>query len=553
MNDLDVASEGKPRPLRLRDRTSDWWALATFVVVIAVSLPLILYLGRDMWFRGDEWDFLVERSFGDVLEPHNHVHWTTIPVIVYRLLYRFIGLHNYLPYQVIVVLLHLTAAVLLRVVMRRAGVGPWIATVAASLFALFGSGYPNIIWGFQIAFTGALTFGLCQLLLAGHDGPLDRRDWVGLAFGFMALLCSGAGITMVVVVGIATFMLRGLRAAAFHTVPLAAVYALWWFSFANPSEVDGGPGSPDLWVEFTARGVGSTFDSLGQIPGVGILLGLVLVVGLLIAWIPLEVSEFRRRAAYPAAMLIGAIIFLLIAAVGRVAAEFGDGLIVLGPEGGSAARYQHIVAALVLPAIAVAADALARRWRVALPAVVVLLVVGIPGNVAALADPDSPQYEGESAQARRDYVISIPQLPIAREVPRSTDAGPGPAIKTLTVGWLVDALDAGRIPDPGPVTAGRAANLSAQLAVSQTDAPGTGCVPIDPDEEVRLDRGESIEISGTSLEAQPRYVYIASDGTESRPIAVRLLNGGRFVAVADTVTLRVESSDAVESVRLCSG
>jgi hypothetical protein len=46
----------------------------------------------------------------------------------------------------------------------------------------------------------------------------------------------------------------------------------------------------------------------------------------------------------------------------------------------------HVVAALSLPAIAVAADALVRRWRVIAPVAVALLLVGIPGNVEALAD-----------------------------------------------------------------------------------------------------------------------------------------------------------------------
>jgi hypothetical protein len=72
------------------------------------------------------------------LSPHNE-HWSTLPILVYRMLWRFFGLRTYVPYKLITILLHLTTAVLLRVVMRRAGVNPWIATAAASLFALFGA------------------------------------------------------------------------------------------------------------------------------------------------------------------------------------------------------------------------------------------------------------------------------------------------------------------------------------------------------------------------------------------------------------------------------
>ena len=56
---------------------------------------------------------------------------------------------------------------------------PWLATVAAVVFVFFGAGAENILVAFQITFVGSLVFGLTQLLLADHDGPLDRRDWLG--------------------------------------------------------------------------------------------------------------------------------------------------------------------------------------------------------------------------------------------------------------------------------------------------------------------------------------------------------------------------------------
>src|SRR4029078_6788207 len=98
------------------------------------------------------------------------------------------------PYQAVLVALHLTAATLLRRIMRRAGVGPWIASAAALLFLCLGSGRQNIVWAFQIGFVGSLVFGLAHLILADHDGPLDRRDWFGIAFGLLGLLRSGVAV-----------------------------------------------------------------------------------------------------------------------------------------------------------------------------------------------------------------------------------------------------------------------------------------------------------------------------------------------------------------------
>jgi hypothetical protein len=62
-----------------------------------------------------------------LFRPHNE-HWVTLPVLWYRVLWQLFGLRTYDPYQLTTVILHVVAAALLRELMRRAGVGPWIAT-----------------------------------------------------------------------------------------------------------------------------------------------------------------------------------------------------------------------------------------------------------------------------------------------------------------------------------------------------------------------------------------------------------------------------------------
>ena len=111
--------------------------------------------------------------------------------------------------------------------MRRAGVGPWLSTFAAGIFIFFGTGVENVFVAFQITFVGALAFGLGQLLLADHEGALDWRDWLGLLCGLASIMCSGVGLTMVFVVGMAVLLRRGWRLALFHTAPLAIVFVIW--------------------------------------------------------------------------------------------------------------------------------------------------------------------------------------------------------------------------------------------------------------------------------------------------------------------------------------
>jgi len=195
---------------------------AAFCVLAVGAFGIYLWTGRRGWFFLDDWDFLASRSagnLGDVLRPHNQ-HWVTVPFLAWRALWRVFGVRSYLPYEALSVLLHVIVAALLRVVMWRAGVGAWVATIAAGTFLFFGTGAQNILSAFQIAFTGALAFGLAQLLLADHEGPLDRRDWLGLGAGLLGLMCSGVAVAMIVAVGGVALLRRGVRVAAFHTVPL---------------------------------------------------------------------------------------------------------------------------------------------------------------------------------------------------------------------------------------------------------------------------------------------------------------------------------------------
>ena len=165
-------------------------------------------------------------------------------------------------------------------------------------------GAENILVAFQITFVGALVFGLGQLLLADHDGPIDRRDWLGLVAGLAALLCSGVAITMVFVVGLAAVLRRGRRGwrrALFHTAPLALVY-LVWLLVAPKGQSAGNyhSQSPSQVLRFVFVGIEAGFARLGHVSGLGFALGLVLVAGLVVLFRgrprPLRLARPARAA-----------------------------------------------------------------------------------------------------------------------------------------------------------------------------------------------------------------------------------------------------------------
>ena len=434
-------------------------ALVVFVAVEVIALPLLLYWGRHGWFTQDDWDFLSARSIGsvdDLFRPHFQ-HWVTLPILPYRLLWTVVGIRSYLPYQAMIVVLHLTAAALLYAVMGRAGVRPWIATIAAGAFVFFGSGAENIVVAFQITFVGALVFGLVQLLLADHDGPLAARDWLGLLAGLAALTCSGVGITMVVVVGGAVLLRRGLggwRIALFHTVPLAGAYLLW-LSLAPEGQPAGNyhaQSVSQVW-RFVVIGFEAAFARQGQIPFLGFLLGGVLVAGLVLAlrgrgsWFPFG------GLASSIALLGGALLFLVL--TGIVRAGQGGLLFLLdqsGPERARDSRYVYLIAAMALPALAIGADALITRWRyLAIPLGIVLLL-GVPGNIHRLMDPGDLFGNSRATHAE---IVALPRLPLASQLRGSRRLVaiqyPRFAQEGLTYGWLVAGAESGRIPDPGPI------------------------------------------------------------------------------------------------------
>ena len=426
----------------------DHVALVSFVAAEAIALPLMLVWGRHGWFTQDDWDFLSARTVGsanDLFRAHFQ-HWTTLPILPYRVLWTIVGVRSYTPYQALIVVTHLIAAALVLTVMRRAGVRPWLATITGILFVYFGAGAENILVAFQITFVGALAFGLGQLLLADHDGPLARRDWLGLLAGFAGLMCSGVAITMTLVVGVAILLRRGLRGwrvALFHTAPLGAAYLLW-AELAPKGQPTSNYRSDSVMqvVRFAWSGASGTFARLGQVPGVGIALALVLVGGCFVLIRSREAREPRGRLAVPVALLAGGMLFLLVTGVARAG------------QGGLRAResrYLYMVAAMALPAVALAADALiSRRRQLAVP-IVVLLLLGLPGNVHRLADTGSVR-QFENAKLTRSELLALGRLPMADQLRDShlpvTVQNPRYAQEGLTYAWLVKGVESGRIPAP---------------------------------------------------------------------------------------------------------
>jgi hypothetical protein len=188
----------------------------------------------------------------------------------------------------------------------------------------------------------------------------------------------------------------------------------------------------------------------------------------------------------PAALLLGMIVFLLITGIGRSHE---------GAEHARASRYLGVQAALAIPALALGASGLVRRWRVLGPVMVVLLLIGIPGNVAKANDFSKSLTRYDTL---RHSAEAIARLPEARLVPRSLQ--PDVQLPNVTVGWLLDGAASGRIPRARPSTPREAAGDLLRLSVMQTDGRvEPPCRSLDKPVYLHLLKGQSIGIKGGLL------------------------------------------------------
>ncbi len=303
-----------------------------------------------------------------------------------------------------------------------------------------------------------------------------------------------------------------------HTVPLAAVYVVWSQTYGRTAQTN------IAWhpIRKSVRiSIEATFNALGQVPFVGWAIATMLLVGLFLAWRNASREERAQRLAAPTALAFGSLVFAIVISVARRGGFF------FGNASPASSRYLHILAALLLPAIAVAGDELIRRRRAVAVVVIALLVVGLPGNIEKTDDNIFPAsfYTGQ-----RHIIESLPAMRLARQVPRSLHPTPSFAAE-VTLGWLLDGVSSGRIPAAKTITPTEVAANTLRLSLEQTDSrPQPSCVRIRTPLIRHLRDGQSFGVTGT-LSIQ----LLTDDG---RPKSARLNFGGSLVANSPTHSLR---------------
>ncbi len=496
-------------------------AAVAFAVVAAAAGVYYLVIGRHQWFFADEWDQIVTRSaaeLDDVLRPHNG-HLQVIPTLLYRALFRIFGLTTYLPYQIPVVTAFVSSGVFIRVIARRAGAGPWVATLVGVLFLTLGSGMENIVFGIQISMMGSVAFGLAALVLVDDDRGREwhsdeadpargrsgrwwtRRDTAALGCGALSLLCSGIGITMVAVVTLVLLVRRGWRPAVVFAAPLAVMQLAWtlWYRAGEAR-----PGSVGAVVRFVVAAFDEAARDLSQLGTIGA----VALLAVLAAGCVLRVGPDADRSgawatavdlAAPLALLAGTVGLLVFTAIGR-AGPFG-------PESARGERYTTLAVAFLLPLLGVAVDAICRRSTPAGALTVAFLLVG--GGLNVRTGLDQIEARDAAIARARAVLVALPVDPRFGTAPDEMrplpESGMAPDV---TVGWLRRAVDEGWIDPPSVVDPVVAAEASFRLLLAQTAvdagrgdrAEPTDCVDLPPAGDtpvvVGVDVGDVLVLDG---------------------------------------------------------
>ena len=334
---------------------SDDGAKWAFRLAIVAACVLYYVIGRHQWFVRDDWASVLTRDkvlriYGWqhwLFDPQDG-HWMTVPVVVYHYLTSWFDLDSYWPFLLPALAAHVAAVLLTRVLCRRNGVSEWTTTLVCSMLLVFGSGWENLVFAIQITYNFSLVAFLAQIVLVDHDGPVDRRDWIGVGVSLIGVTSSGFGPIFMVGVFVFLVMRRRWKALLVAVVPQAVAYA-WWFLFweADPAK-DARPGSTAQLPAFVARGVSATFDALVGLPGLG---GLALLASLVIALS----SRFGPRVrSASCAMAATTVVMFLGIGIERV----GFGLSIA-----TSSRYMHISAIMLAPVFALAVDQLARISR----------------------------------------------------------------------------------------------------------------------------------------------------------------------------------------------
>lgn len=214
------------------DRLLPWLALGA---CLAAAAGLVLTLQAQLGFAYDEWDFLLGRRGFDAdtfLAPH-HEHISISNIAIYKGLAEAFGIDSPRPFQIVSTLMLVGAAAVLFTFLRRRV--HWLVALAVILpLLVLGPAADNVIWPFQLAFSGSIAAGVGALLALDRDSR--TADLLACALLIVAMSFSSLGIPFAVGVAVHVALSGHLRARAWVALVPVTLFGLWWVGWGREAE-----------------------------------------------------------------------------------------------------------------------------------------------------------------------------------------------------------------------------------------------------------------------------------------------------------------------------
>ncbi len=420
------------------------WALTAWVLAMAASFLVLLFLARDMTFRSDDWDLVARRSLTDpvgLMRPFNE-QWVLIPAVVFRLIFGVVGLSSYLPYVAVLLVLHVTVAEGVRRLVSHAA-GYFMGYLAGLVVLFLGSGAENLRWAFQIGMVLSTAAGIWAMYWYARQ----HSAMVPAAFLLVAVASHAIGAVFVGACIVMAVVRRRPRDVIVFAVP-TATFALWLAIWGFPALAErGGTLTAGLLAV-------PTFVVTGVATAIGAVFGLHTSAGIVLAAIAGSVLALTRaKPANP--LVVAASLAALVAEYALVAISRSD----YGLSAVAWSRYTYVAVPLVL--IAAAAwvgprlTALATRSRIVPGAIAVAALLAVALNLRAYVESRADELEYVH---RSRAIVAVATWSTATRRPASDVHVPDPArLRELVVAYgspTTDAFVPGVVP-PVPAAIGR--------------------------------------------------------------------------------------------------
>lgn len=219
------------------------WALLAGGITVAVA-SAALFHGRTTWWFADDWNSFANYADGSLLTPFNG-HLSVLPAAIFRVLYRTVGMGDYLPYRVLALAVMAVFAAVLWHHVRVVAAAPLATGVVVAVVAN-ASAASNLMFPFLV------NFGLPLVALvmfwrttdratpSGERGP--RADLAAGGWLAVALASSGLGLLVLGAAVVESLLDRAPLRRWLALAPGPVLWALWYAMNREESTISTDPG-----------------------------------------------------------------------------------------------------------------------------------------------------------------------------------------------------------------------------------------------------------------------------------------------------------------------